>query len=432
MRLSMLMILLGLVSCGGNGGGGNGTKASSPVQETQNGETSSEDTTSENATFELEVKRKTELSDDHANLDEFKTDINVHNVQIKALTGNYKNSEVVCIKTHFDGTKTSFSGAFDSRGTNAKVEIQLLENDPAEVVYDCSISQDGHELDHKNVKIQKSYIVSDKKNFADYIAANSVGTILIEKNGELSTDGALLNIYVKSLISLGGKLVTFPADRVSTTSDNRPGASGGAITLEAQSATGDLLVELRGLNGGKQTRSQPKNQKVPPFDPSKNGNCSGQHASNDQRCFGKQGPKGYQGLQGLTGLPGGDAGLLVFTTIKKSNINLEVKHFPGVGSEGGLGGEGGVGGPGGIGSHVSWKEHKDGPRGCPMCSPMDSLDNSSAMTTERYKFPDGTQGPKGEVGVKGEFGPKGNILESNTIFSDEDMEFIFNYDWKNF
>lgn len=430
MRLSMLMVLMTLVSCGGgNGGGGNGSNASSPVQQPQTQQT--EDVTvSENATFELELKRKTELNEDRSNLEVFKKDINTHMVKVRALSGNYKDSSVVCEKTHFDGTKTKYSGSFDPRGLSAKVEIQLIEQDPALVTYDCSIKQDGQELDHTDVKILKSYVVSDKKNYADFIAAPSIGTLLIEKNGELSSDGIDLELKVKDLISLKGKLVTFPAERVATTSENRPGLSGGKITLEAEKATGDLVVELRGLNGGKQTRIPSKNTNIPPK--GADGNCGNSyHNPNDQRCFGKNGPKGYPGVSGFPGMPGGNAGLFVFTTIKKSNINLEVRHFPGLGSEGGVGGEGSIGGLGGIGSKLKWKEHKDGPR-CGMCAPTESLDMSNLMTTEKQNFPDGQQGPQGDVGVKGENGMNGKILDSKAIFTEEAMEFIFNYDWKNF
>lgn len=432
MRLSMMVVLLTLVSCGGgNGGGGNGTNASSPVQEPRTQQT--EDVTvSENATFELELKRKTELNEDRSNLEEFKKNINTHLVKVKALTGNYKDSSVVCEKTHFDGTKTKYSGSFDARGLSANVEIQLIENDPALVTYDCSLRQFGQELDRTDVKILKSFVVSDKKNYADFIAAPSIGTLLIEEKGELSTDGLDLDLKVKDLISLKGKLVTFPVERVAETSDNRPGLSGGKIVLEAEKASGDLYIELRGLNGGKITRIPNKIEAIPPK--AADGQCPRDREvrRNDQRCVGKPGQKGYPGIAGYPGMPGGDAGLLVFTTIKKSDINLSVKHFPGAGSEGGVGGEGGIGGQGGIGSHVRWHEPKDvGPR-CPMCAPSDNMNNSNLMTGQDIKFPNGSQGAKGDTGARGESGSNGKISDSKVTFTEEQMEFIFNYDWKNF
>lgn len=266
--------------------------------------------------------------------------------------------------------------------------------------------------------------ISGIKNFTSHIGVESMETLVILEGGTLVTNGVNVKATMDRLISMNGKIITHPENV--QTPDNQTGKSGGEIYLIVGQATGQLNVELRGLNGGKQTMEPNKITKVPAKDPAHNGNCgNGSDPGNNPRCSGKKGHRGYPGLAGYPGLPGGNSGWLNFNTDHQENFKLSIKIIPGKGSAGGKGGEGGEGGPGGTGSRVSWSEHVDRDHPCgPMCK--------SIAIDPRRDYPNGPQGDRGPNGDDGVKGTPGTNEESIVNFKEDNLFERILTDWQNF
>lgn len=416
-------LILILTACGGGGGGKSGptsSKAEEPVRSSTPNVQSDE--TIERL-FTVTRERKVELREDLSNVKEFAHYINDYVVTFRATSGNYRDSKVICRKTYYDQTLKEPTGKFDQDGYKAVVEINLSEKDPANVSYECEVSDRVSTLGKSRVDFKKSFAVEGTKNFTSFIGVDSIETLVILEDGRLVTGGVDVNAKIDRLISMNGKLVTHPEN--TQTPDNQVGNSGGTITLDVIKAVGQLNVELRGLNGGKQTMEPKKITKVPAKDPKHNGTCrNGRDAGNDSRCEGKKGHRGYPGLAGYPGLSGGNTGSMNFTLAHVGEFKISVKYFPGTGSAGGKGGEGGEGGPGGDGNKITWREppERDHPCG-PQCK-------SFALNESRtYK-----NGPKGDKGPDGDDGEKGisGKNEESIVNIDADLFEKILTDWQNF
>lgn len=416
-KLILLSLLLGLVSCGKGGSSGKGDVPVSQKDElsTRTGET----TEIVASTFKVSVKKKVELLNDFSNLEDFKSHINTYTVQFDTLSGHYMDSKVECQRAFFDGAKDLFIGTFDKTGAKAEVEIQLSKSDISLVEFECVLSTKGEEQESVSVKLLKNYVITGVSSFAASIGADKFGTLLLDKDAVLSTNGIDTSLNIKELISIGGKIVTHEESKTNSTRDLRPGASGGLIEITTENALGSLTVELRGLNGGKQTNVPEKETRIPPRDPKLDG----------VGTAGKRGLKGYKGKKGFDGFPGGDSGSLRITFLKNNNLKLNVNYFPGKGSNGSFGGIGGPGGPGGKGAIEHYNDPNDTSGSCPRCG---QLNIKGLMRIIEIKHPDGPNGPQGDEGEPGLPGEDGKILESRYIDEKGFRDFPFNYDWKNY
>jgi hypothetical protein len=276
---------------------------------------------------------------------------------------------------------------------------------------------------------QKRNLVSGRQNAFALGLGNGeeIETLMFEEGGVLITDGQPFFQKTSDVISRGGKLVTFDPETKYTLVDNVNGPSGGQIILETKKALGTLLVELRGLNGGKQAKIPETITTVPAADGRLNGTCDsvGNYDNNDRKCFGKQGHQGHEGNKGNPGLKGGNTGSFKFKSLSENKLKFIVNYFPGKGSEGGVGGEGGPGGPGGIGNEVTPPRDPPDHHGCPRCF-------KSMSSINGHKYPNGPQGAKGPTGATGNPGPDGEIEDSTVEMLWEELLFEFNYNWKNF
>lgn len=417
-KILALLFIMTLVACGDS------KKSNKNVLTNSTDELSSEVEETENTSRTLEYikKRKVEFAEDFSNIESFKENINNYTLTFRPFAGNYAGADINCQKTLFDQKNDSIKGKFDDQGIEARIEISVTEADPHEMKFSCEISIDGERVDFFKDKLLKSYVISGEKNLVQYIGPRArIGTLLIEADAELTTNDVDVELEVKELISQGGKIMTFPERLVNTTIDDNDGLSGGKISIKARKAYGDLSVELRGLNGGKQTKL--KEQRQPkPRDPKLNGTCPSRVKEghyNPKNCVGKNGHKGDKGYTGFKGRSGGNSGSFDIKA-EQSFLSLTVNYFPGLGGAGGEGGKGGLGSPGGYGNTVEEIPVDARPGGCIRCG-------FKSMAGSKYK--DGLPGPLGEPGDQGKNGDNGKNDDSTIALADSLI--TINTFWKN-
>jgi hypothetical protein len=372
------------------------------------------------------VNRKVLIKKDFSNIDEFKENINNYLVSFKATSGHFYGADIECFKSAFDRSKRKSVGIFDEFGEKAVVELSIDLKDPNDVQYTCQVIQDSTILESLKISLKKSVVVSGtNKSLLLGLSSGPIDTILFEEGSVLVTDGSVVNIEADTIISQGGKITTFNEAEVSDTLNDQNGSSGGVINLNVKNSFGKLAVELRGKDGGLQTKVPSPILEIPTADPSLNGTCRGttsHYRANDQRCFGQKGHRGIQGMQGFSGLAGGDSGFLNFKSSTMEQFKLEIKYFPGKGSPGGVGGKGGKGGPGGKGSTLDIEIDR--------CGPSCSFASAKGMLRRSYTYPGGAQGDNGPDGERGDFGKDGEAQISTLEFL-ENLKLEINTNWQN-
>lgn len=423
--LNSILVCLLLAGCSGKNGSdqkSQETKSETPVQE------SKDETVVETKEVRYQISRKVVFEDDFSNVEEFKENINRHRISAFAKEGSFHNSYLKCQKSFFDRNNSISIQKFDRFGQEASVEIELLPTDPAGVSIECFVSTDDDVTKPVKFEIKKSYIVNGKINYQSEIGSEIVGTLFIDEDGVLVSNGEPLQIKMDELISNKGKVTTFTEEEVDSSRENTNGASGGSIVLDAITAHGDLIVELRGKNGGVRSTIPDPVKNAPPFDPSLNGKCTIPHPDHGgNSCHGRPGKKGNKGTIGNPGLKGGDSGSLSLSVLKENSLNVDVLYFPGKGSAGSIGGRGGPGGKGGIGDTLVWFDQPDthGNAGCARCS------MSEVNGRKTKKYPDGPNGPEGDIGETGERGADGGP-EKSSIQLGIHSKHIIEANWKNY
>lgn len=225
---------------------------------------------------------------------------------------------------------------------------------------------------------------SEKRSF-DHVVFNLSETFYIKNRN--------LNIKANKFVNLNiVTIANFPDG--DTAPDDQDGLSGGAITLTAKEAVGELRFRLNGQNGGKVTFVPKKQTKIHPEDPSLNGDCS----NKKKGCKGRQGKAGFQGKEGFTGKDGGSNGTLHIRIYKSLGLYFYIRQKEGLGSLGGEGGEGGVGQQGGY-HDVYIPPTFDCGQLC--IKPIVNFDD---VARKHGRAPSGPVGPKGERGNKGRDG----------------------------
>ena len=378
------------------------------------------------SSLKINKKRKTELKQDFSNFSLFKEDINTYKVSFKATRGHYSFATIVCSKFDFDRTKELITAKFDESGINAKLELSITDNDPLDVEFECKVMDKDLEIDNGKIRLKKSIVVNGVKNpYSLGIGLGAIETLVFDEGAVLLTEGAHLNIEAKEIISRDGKIVTFTEESAEKTFDDQHGLSGGMINILTDTGMGKISVQLRGMNGGRQTKIPEPIKDVPGRDESLNGSCKGpknKFSNNDQRCFGKEGHQGYKGQQGFNGFNGGSTGAFFYKAKMKDDLKMKVEFFPGRASSSGPGGEGGQGGPGGIGSNLPDLDSYN----CYGC------DRNELKSIQDYGYPNGQQGRKGDNGGSGHPGMNGESENSSVEYMERNNMFNFDDDWQNF
>ena len=377
------------------------------------------------SSLKINKKRKTELKQDFSNFLIFKDDINTYKVSFKATRGHYSFATIVCSKFDFDRTKELITANFDESGINAKLELSLDDKDPLDVEFKCKVMDKDLEIDSGKIRLKKSIVVNGVKNpYPLGIGLGAIETLVFDEGAVLLTEGVHLNIEAKEIISRDGKIVTFTEESADKTFDDQHGLSGGMINILTDTGIGKVSVQLRGMNGGRQTKIPEPIKDAPARDETLNGSCKGpknKFSNNDQRCFGKEGRQGYKGHKGFNGFHGGSTGAFFYKAKRKDDLKMKVVFFPGRASSGGAGGEGGQGGPGGIGSNLPTLDSYN----CYGC------DRNELKSIQDYGYPDGQQGRKGDNGDSGHPGKDGESENSSVEYMESNMKFNFNHNWQN-
>jgi hypothetical protein len=193
--------------------------------------------------------------------------------------------------------------------------------------------------------------------------------VFLNKNKDntpsLVTFGRELVIDTKELISNGGSLITFISGQKADS--DMPGRSGGSIRIKANSARGELSIEMRGEHGGDGSSGAPFAERAPSGAAGTSGQSHRQMGSGSFPSFcvalptsGGNGENGANGRNGQNGRRGGNTGQLTFEVAEKSDAFQ--LHFS---KEVGRSGKAGAGGPGQLGGIGGEPGARDIFRVCP-------------------------------------------------------------------
>lgn len=412
-KIFAMLFLVTLISCGGD----HSTNPSSKHQE------HNPSIAMVSPDIDITTRRKIEFNENFNNYKLFKEHINTWVINFNFKDKTLVNSNITC-KKHIYGQKHPVRT--ENIGTDTdqvSVVLTISKEDPVKFNFSCDISLDGTIIHTYTGELLKSFVIEGKKNWAHHLGTTAeIDTLVLGPESHLVSSGLDVELKVNKLISFKGSIVTFPDEDGDSTPEGQPGVSGGKIKIQASEAHGVIDFELRGLNGGRQTK-KPLAREALPRDLNLDGKCKSrvrEDEYNPTGCSGKNGHKGLNGHTGFTGFKGGDSGSLDLT-IDKNFLGLAIHYYPGIGSQGGEGGEGGLGSPGGLGMTVHIVTEKDGPV-CPRCR----LEASYSRTK---KFPDGKPGEKGEQGKQGTKGQDG--IEKESVIVIETRKEIINSFWKN-
>lgn len=438
--MSLILLMVIFVSCGkGSSGGEQNQVENKPIIKE---EASDDETTVNTATLSYTFKRYIELESDLSNIDKFKKYINTYIIQAQAMTGHYQNSQLVCSKLIFNQRKNEQKTWFDTQGQSATMIVEISQTDPSEVIFNCYIQSADQHVEVANLKALKSYIISNENSLAYSRIADSekIGTLILDENTTLSTEGRDVSLEVKELISLKGAITTFGTENFQQKKFDVDGESGGNLNLKIQKAIGELNIQMKGRPGGEVTLVRTQ-KSAPAADPALNGRCSGYHDRGNRACVGKAGAKGFDGEPGYDGKKGGNTGKLHLIINKKENLKLSVDFIPGEGSKAIPDTKPTPGQPGGVGSHIQWHEpcgrndHGGGGGGGGGRSFIAIPRSVAQCGTLRYKFPDGAQGSAGNPVPKelqARDGADGEVEVAIIDFINDEIKLEINQNWKNF
>jgi|GEM_PF-2247291 len=181
----------------------------------------------------------------------------------------------------------------------------------------------------------------------------------ITENGVLYTLGNNVRLHVQNLKTNNGTIVTFPEGATAVQGQN--GRHGGHIFLHAQTAQGNLKVQLRGENGGRGVNGKAPDASLKGVNGAP-GICTMMN-SVLVPVPGKPGGKGLKGYPGGSGGRGGDSGSLEIMITNGEGFSHQVEKIPGLGGKGGSGGAGGEGGDNGEPQCLKGLPKQRGPQG---------------------------------------------------------------------
>lgn len=415
-KISILLLAFALASCGDSNG-----PASQLAKEISNGDSAanSQSLRSTANSFNVTLERVTEISEDLSNIDVFARNINRFVVNVEAQNGKNEGGKLRCRKQSamvFNNVRTT---TFTNFGTQAKLELSLDKTDEDAVTFSCEVTDSSQNKTLKTFEqtIRKGYVVNQTQNINE-LGPKDIDTLVLMKHSEVLFGSLKDRLVVNNLISHDAHISTFSAESVLKTPDNQNGESGGELRLEVVDLKGDLTFNLRGKNGGVQTRTPER----PAQNPNRGagGNCP-------RSCHGQQGPQGFPANDGLTGYDGGATGSIILSIENKTDAEITINYAPGVGSEGSKPSLPGLGGLGGLpGSYLSQ------PIGCGVGgSSTFRSSNSNKCVGRTITGQVGPQGPLGPQGEMGDSGETGQIVRSLYTNDAEGIDELVLQSWSN-
>ncbi len=297
---------------------------------------------------------------------------------------------------HFRTGETDWT--MNSLASNTSIEFEVRK---LEVGVDESVVQT------LKISLPRDVVISGL-SLASALNLKDVARLNLKSDAVISALDKDLKISAKKLFAEpGAKIETFPLN--ATAGENKNGRSGGKIEINADEATGEIEVNLRGEDSGKWTITPTplvgENYRGPIGASGSEGQSECKFAiylpipDVPVRCYcntapgnGGQGGAGPTGLAGFAGLSGGDSGSLSVNLKQAPNFRVVQHRVSGRGSDGSLGGVGGLGGHGGQPGHVKmvgiWQ--------IPIC-------------------PDASIGADGPLGARGPKGPPGSNGKDGTV-----------------
>jgi hypothetical protein len=244
-----------------------------------------------------------------------------------------------------------------------------------------------------------------------------INRISFSKNAKLVTEGKKIHLKIKKLLSFQGIITTFKEN--TKAKDGVTGRSGNEISIDIEYANGDLLIILRGENGGDGLRPNPLGEAGRGKAGAKGAiegityiykylGVQGSSYEEQTECIqyaskGEVGEKGQTGLTGNSGLSGGNSGVAIIFVKQSSNFKINYQFINGIGGEGSIGGDGGLGGLGGEPGREKVIEIE-----------IDEETGGGPSYTSFNQIPEyctsefGSEGPLGEIGQNGQKGNVGN------------------------
>lgn len=258
----------------------------------------------------------------------------------------------------------------------------------------------------KQIKIPRDYVVRAGQSTFTEDTRLTVNRIFFTNEVSLSTNGFNVEFIVNELHSKDGIIETFPENAKAPT--NNDGKSGGILKINAQLATGDLKIFMRGQHGGNGTQGEPYPSRAADGSPAGEGirfcDCVGKHclvlANNNLEIFsdveptgmvctcestggnGGNGSDGAKGRKGHRAGNGGNAGELKVSIQDGREFDLQTYSAKGTA---GIPGEGGEGQDGGIGGQ-----------------------RPDTVAGRKCGGNPGSNGSKGPIGDRGDLGTNGN------------------------
>lgn len=416
MRLKLFPLFLVFIlasSCG---------DSDSPLETLGTSDTESLSSSSGAESFKISVTRKVEIEDDLSNIDIFANSINSFLISVESTSGRNEGGRLTCRKEDSATTPNAErSSVFRNYGTQANLAVELKETDRNEVKFECRIYDASLAVVERFEKtLRKSYVVSLTMNLRR-LGAKEIDTLVLMQNSELLFGELKERLRVKTLISNEGHISTFTVNTVNMTPDNQAGESGGELRLEVGQLIGDIVFNLRGRNGGIQTKVPPR----PPQNPNRgaDGHCQG---GGTRGCDGGQGPRGFPANDGLPGYDGGNSGSIILSVLEKTDAEITINYSPGLGSKGSEPSGPGLGGLGGNPDSIMVP---GGP--CGGTDGRFGSRNATKCLDQTYSGRPGAQGPLGPRGKFGVTGETGLAVRSVYINDAEGIhDFIFQT-WSN-
>lgn len=363
----------------------------------------------------LKVDRSVVLKEDLSNLEAFERGLNIYAVTIQI--PNAIAQELKITRVHDRNSQRISEALFQYEDDKVTITdaIDLNSETLGEQNFEYQLESIGKEIQPLSFSIKPDLVIIGSKLRSQLLLTNAnlldVGTLFIDTDSSLITEGGSLEINAETIISKKGQIETFTeaAAAVPVTNGER-GTTGGNLKVTTNLLVGNINIFMRGKRGGQAVGALPRRdddipaQTGPGEDSSIGSKClswayvapetqfinalrelppmcevetCAKHATN-----GQVGAKGFIGLTGPTGMQGGDTGVLLFVAAKSLQNKVNVTLIPGAGGEPGEpgpGGKGGYGGPGGASRNsIYCPAGKQGERG-----------------------PDGDRGEKGVQGAPG-------------------------------
>lgn len=221
----------------------------------------------------------------------------------------------------------------------------------------------------KQIKIPRDYVVRNGQSSFNEDTRLTVNRIFISNEIPLTTNGFNIELVANELHSKDGVIETFAENTKAPI--NNDGKSGGMLKINAQLATGDLKIYMRGQHGGDGAKGEPFVNRATDGQPAGTGHlfceCVGKNcfipafSKNLQNlnteafsCYceskgenGGNGSNGKKGNKGFRAGNGGSAGQLKITIQDGREFDLQsyaTKGSAGNPGDGGDGQDGGLGG----------------------------------------------------------------------------------------